>query len=101
MAKKSVIERNRKRMRVVARYAEKRARLKALLRAPGASDEEKWEARMSLQNLPRDASPVRLCSRCHFSGRGKSVYRKFGLGRNALRSAAVRGDIPGVVKASW
>ncbi len=101
MAKKSVLARNHKRMRTVARYAEKRAQLKALLRAPGVSDEEKWKARISLQKLPRDASPVRLCSRCHFSGRVKSVYRKFGLGRNVLRAAAVRGDIPGVVKASW
>ena len=101
MAKKSVLARNQKRIRTVARYMEKRAQLKAQLRDPAASDEQKWAARVSLQKLPRNASPVRVCSRCHLSGRGKSVYRKFGLGRNMLRAAAVRGDVPGVVKASW
>lgn len=101
MAKKSVIERNYKRQRIVRKYAERRAALKAILRDPRVSDEQRWEAQQALQKLPRNASPTRLRNRCHFTGRGQSVYRKFGLARNKLREAAMEGNVPGLVKASW
>ena len=101
MAKKSVIARNEKRQRTVHKYAERRAELKAALRNPRATDEERWEAQQALQKLPRNASPVRLRNRCHFTGRGQSVYRKFGLARNKLREAAMEGNMPGLVKSSW
>ena len=101
MAKKSMIARENKRTRMVAKYAEKRAALKAILRDVNASDDEKWEAQIALQKLPRDASPVRQQRRCQITGRPHAVYRKFGLCRNKLREAAMRGDVPGLVKASW
>ena len=101
MAKKSMIARENKRTRLVAKYAEKRAALKVILRDENASDEEKWDAQIALQKLPRDASPVRQRRRCQITGRPHGVYRKFGLGRNKLREAAMRGDVPGLVKASW
>ena len=101
MAKKSMIARENKRSRMVARYAEKRAALKAILKDVNASDDEKWEAQVALQKLPRDASPVRQQRRCQITGRPHAVYRKFGLSRNKLREAAMRGDIPGLVKSSW
>ena len=101
MAKASLIAREDKRARMVVRYAAKRARLKAVLRDVKASDDEKWEAQIKLQKLPRDASPVRRQRRCRITGRAHGVYRKFGLGRNKLREAAMRGDVPGLVKASW
>ncbi len=101
MAKKSMIARENKRSRMVARYAEKRAALKAILKDVNASDDEKWEAQVALQKLPRDASPVRQQRRCQITGRPHAVYRKFGLSRNKLREAAMRGDVPGLVKASW
>lgn len=101
MAKKSMIAREEKRARTVARYAKKRAALKAVLSDVNASDEEKWEAQVALQKLPRDASPVRGQRRCQLTGRPHAVYRKFGLCRNKLREAAMRGDVPGLVKASW
>jgi small subunit ribosomal protein S14 len=101
MAKKSMIARENKRTRMVAKYAEKRAALKAVLGDLNASDEEKWEAQIALQKLPRDASPVRQQRRCQITGRPHGVYRKFGLCRNKLREAAMRGDVPGLVKASW
>ena len=101
MAKKSVIEREKRRTRVVAKYAEKRAVLKAIIGNRSASDDERWEAQLKLQRLPRDASPVRQQRRCGLTGRPHGVYRKFGLGRNKLREAAMRGDVPGLVKASW
>ena len=101
MAKKSMIARENKRTRMVAKYAEKRAALKAVLGDLNASDEEKWEAQIALQKLPRDASPVRQQRRCQITGRPHVVYRKFGLCRNKLREAAMRGDVPGLVKASW
>jgi small subunit ribosomal protein S14 len=101
MAKKSMIAREKKRTRMVARYAEKRAALKAILKDVNASDDEKWEAQIALQKLPRDASPVRQQRRCQITGRPHAVYRKFGLSRNKLREAAMRGDIPGLVKSSW
>lgn len=101
MAKKSMIAREQKRARMVAKYAAKRAELKATLSNPNVSDEEKWDAQIALQKLPRDASPVRRQRRCQLTGRPHAVYRKFGLCRNKLREAAMRGDIPGLVKASW
>ena len=101
MAKKSMIAREKKRSRMVAKYAGKRAALKAVLNDPKASDDDKWDAQVALQKLPRDASPVRQQRRCQVTGRPHAVYRKFGLCRNKLREAAMRGDVPGLVKASW
>ena len=101
MAKVSMIERERKRALMVKKYAAKRAELKAIIKSPTASDEERWQAQLKLQALPRDASPVRMRNRCRVTGRPRGVYRKFGLGRNKLREAAMRGEIPGLVKASW
>ncbi len=101
MAKLSVMEREKKRAAVVAKYAARRAELKAIVGDRGASDDERWEAQLRLQKLPRDSSPVRLQRRCGVTGRPRAVYRKFGLGRNKLRDAAMRGDVPGLVKASW
>lgn len=101
MAKTSMIMRDKKRAKVVAKYAEKRASLKAIINSVTASDEEKWEAQVALQKLPRDASPIRQQRRCQLTGRPHGVYRKFGLCRNQIRESAMRGDIPGLVKASW
>ena len=101
MAKKSMIAREKKRARMVAKYAGKRAALKATLADVNASDDEKWDAQIALQKLPRDSSPVRQQRRCQVTGRPHAVYRKFGLCRNKLREAAMRGDVPGLVKASW
>ena len=101
MAKKSMIARENKRARTVARYAQKRAELKAVLKSATATDEEKWDAQIALQKMPRNASPVRQQRRCQITGRPHAVYRKFGLCRNKLREAAMRGDVPGLVKASW
>lgn len=101
MAKRSMIERELKREKTVAKFAAKRTELKAIIQDPSASDEARWEAQMKLQKLPRDASPVRIQRRCRITGRPHAVYRKFGLCRNKLREAAMRGDIPGLVKSSW
>jgi small subunit ribosomal protein S14 len=101
MAKASMIARENKRTRTVEKYAAKRQSLKAILADMKASDEEKWDAQVKLQKLPRDASPVRQQRRCQITGRPHGVYRKFGLCRNKLREAAMRGDIPGLTKASW
>src|SRR5690554_523820 len=101
MAKKSMINRELKREQTVAKYAEKRAAIKAIIANPQSSDEEKWNAQIALQKQPRDASAARLRNRCRVTGRPHGVYRKFGLGRNKLREAAMRGDIPGLVKSSW
>ena len=101
MAKKSMIARENKRAKTVAKYAKKRADLKAILADTSASDEEKWDAQVKLQKLPRNASPVRQQRRCQITGRPHAVYRKFGLCRNKLREAAMRGDVPGLVKSSW
>lgn len=101
MAKTSMIEREKKRNKVVRRYMAKRAQFKAIVKSPTAAEEEKREAMLELQKLPKNASPVRLRNRCSLTGRSKGYYRKFGLGRNKLREAAMRGDIPGLVKASW
>jgi len=101
MAKKSMIAREGKRARTVAKYAAKRAALKSVIRDVNASDDDKWEAQIKLQKLPRNASPVRKQRRCRITGRPHGVYRKFGLCRNKLREAAMRGDVPGLVKSSW
>ncbi|WP_372758659.1 30S ribosomal protein S14 [Litorivivens sp.] len=101
MAKQSMKAREAKRAKTVAKYAAKRAELKAILSSQSASDEEKWDAQIALQKLPRNASPIRQQRRCQLTGRPHAVYRKFGLCRNQLREAAMRGDVPGLVKASW
>jgi small subunit ribosomal protein S14 len=101
MAKKSMIERERRRAATVKRYAKKRAQLKAVIRSVSASDEERQAAMAKLTALPRDASPSRLRNRCAITGRPHGFYRKFGLARNKLREAAMRGEIPGLTKASW
>jgi small subunit ribosomal protein S14 len=96
-----MIAREAKRERMVQKYAAKRAELKAVISSPTASDDEKWDAQIKLQKLPRDSSPVRQQRRCQVTGRPHGVYRKFGLSRNILRQAAMRGDVPGLVKSSW
>jgi len=101
MAKKSMIAREHKRTRLVEQYAEKRAKYKAVLIDQNASFDEKMEAQRQLQTLPRDSSRSRGRKRCRITGRPHGVFRKFGLCRNKLREAAMRGDIPGLVKASW
>ena len=101
MAKLSVILRGQNRELMVKKFAARRAVIKSKLQNPKTGDEEREELRKKLQSLPRDASPVRLRNRCRLTGRPHGVYRKFGLGRNKLREAAMRGDIPGLVKASW
>ena len=101
MAKKSMIQRELKRAKLVAKYAEKRTALKATIRDPNSSDAERAAAQAKLNSLPRDSSPTRQRSRCAITGRPHGVYRKFGLGRNKLREAAMKGEIPGLTKASW
>jgi small subunit ribosomal protein S14 len=101
MAKNSMIARERKRNRLVKKYAVKRAELKAVISSATSSDEDRYAAQLKLQALPRDASPSRQRNRCRVTGRPHGYYRKFGLSRNKLREAAMRGDIPGLVKASW
>ena len=101
MAKKSMIERELKREKLVKRYAAKRAALKETIRNVQTSDEGRVAAQIKLNALPRDSSPSRLRNRCAITGRPHGVYRKFGLGRNKLREAAMKGEIPGLTKASW
>jgi small subunit ribosomal protein S14 len=101
MAKLALINRQLKREKLVARTAKKRAALKALIESPKLSDEDKFAARLKLQALPRNANPTRLRNRCAITGRPRGVFRKFGLGRNKLREYAMKGEIPGIVKASW
>jgi len=101
MAKKSMLAREVKRTQTARKFAQKRAELKAVIKNPNSSPEDVDAAVMKLQKLPRDASPTRQQRRCRVSGRPHSVYRKFGLGRNKLREAAMRGDVPGLVKSSW
>ncbi|MDT8427590.1 MAG: 30S ribosomal protein S14 [Pseudomonadales bacterium] len=101
MAKTSMVAREAKRTRTVAKFAAKRAALKAVISSSSASDDEKWEAQIKLQKMPRDASPVRQVRRCQITGRPHGVYRKFGMCRHKLREAAMRGDVPGLTKASW
>jgi small subunit ribosomal protein S14 len=101
MAKNSMIAREVKRARTVKRFAARRAELKAIIKNPNSVDEEREAAQVRLQSQPRDASPARQRNRCRITGRPHGYYRKFGLSRNKLREAAMRGDIPGLVKASW
>ena len=101
MAKKSMIQRELKRTKLVARQAEKRTKLKSIVRSIHSSDEERQQAQTKLNKLPRDGSPTRQRARCAVTGRPHGVYRKFGLGRNKLREAAMNGEIPGLTKASW
>ena len=101
MTRKSLIARENKRMKTVAKYAAKRAELKKTFLDMSKTDEERFEAYRKLQQLPRNASPSRVQRRCSITGRPHAVYRKFGLSRIKLREAAMRGDIPGLVKSSW
>ena len=101
MAKLALINREKKRRKAVAKFMAKRAELFAILNDANRSDEEKDEARAKLQKLPRNASPTRLRNRCALTGRPRGVYRKFGLARNKLRELALRGEVPGIIKASW
>jgi small subunit ribosomal protein S14 len=101
MAKTSMVEREKRRSRTVQKYAAKRAKLKELIRDPKTSDEERLDAQVQLQKLPRDASPTRGRNRCQLTGRPRGVYRKFGLARTKIREVASRGEIPGLVKSSW
>lgn len=101
MAKKSMVLRESKRLKVVQRYAKKRAELKRLIQSPATSEEKRQDALRSLQALPRDANPIRLRNRCAITGRSRGFYQKFGLGRNKLREQAMSGNIPGLSKASW
>jgi small subunit ribosomal protein S14 len=101
MAKLAVVNRDEKRRKTVAKFAAKRAELIATINNQKLSDEERAEARARLQALPRNASPTRLRNRCRITGRPRGVYSKFGLGRNKLREIAMRGEIPGMIKASW
>ncbi len=101
MAKKSMIQRELKRAKLVAKYAEKRAELKAVIRSVKSTDDERRAAQAKLNAMPRDASPTRQRNRCSITGRPHGVYRKFGLGRNKLREGAMKGEIPGLTKASW
>jgi small subunit ribosomal protein S14 len=101
MAKKSMVLREGKRLKVVQKYAKKRAELKKLIQSPSTSDEQRQDALHRLQMLPRDANPIRLRSRCAITGRSRGFYQKFGLGRNKLREQAMAGNVPGLTKASW
>ena len=101
MAKLALINRDEKRRQMVEKYAKKRAELIAIINNVSLSDVERYEARLRLQKLPRDASPVRLRNRCQITGRPRGVFRKFGLGRLKLRDLVMKGEVPGMVKASW
>ena len=101
MAKLAVINRNEKRKKLVAKYAKRRAALEAIVDNARVSDEERYAARLKLQQLPRNANPTRVRSRCSLTGRPRGVYSKCGLGRSKLRDFIMRGEVPGVVKASW
>jgi small subunit ribosomal protein S14 len=101
MAKKSMIAREAKRAQLIKKYENKRSELKELIRSPNTSYEDKETALLQLQKLPRDSSKSRLRNRCNLTGRPHGYYRKFGLSRNKLREATMRGDVPGLTKASW
>jgi small subunit ribosomal protein S14 len=101
MAKKSMIARDVKRTKLNQKFAQLRASLKEIVSGTNSTDEAVWDAQMKLQKLPRDSSAARQRRRCRITGRPHGVYRKFGLCRNKLREAAMRGDVPGLVKASW
>jgi small subunit ribosomal protein S14 len=101
VAKLSLINRDIKRQALVKKYAPKRQALEAIINDQSRSEEERFQARLKLQALPRNANPTRLRNRCEITGRPRGTYRKFGLGRIKLRESAMRGEIPGLVKASW
>jgi small subunit ribosomal protein S14 len=101
MAKTSIVNRNEKRRVLVKKFAAKRAALEAIANNLKLGQEERYDARLKLQKLPRDSSPVRVRNRCALTGRPRGTFRKFGMGRNKLREIAMRGEIPGVIKASW
>ena len=101
MAKLSVINRQEKRVKLVKKFASKRAGLVKIINDQSYSEEERFQARLKLQAFPRNANPTRLRNRCAITGRPRGVYSKFGLGRNKLREIAMRGEVPGMVKASW
>jgi small subunit ribosomal protein S14 len=101
MSKLALINRNEKRKKLVAKFAKKREALQAIIDNPKASEETRYEARLAIQALPRNANKTRIRNRCALTGRPRGVYSKFGLGRNKLREFAMRGEIPGIVKASW
>ena len=101
MAKLALINRDEKRRQMVEKYAKKRAELVAIINNVSLSDVERYEARLKLQKLLRDASSVRLCNRCQITGRPRGVFRKFGLGRLKLRDLVMKGEVPGMTKASW
>ena len=101
MAKRNMINRELKRIALVAKYAKRRAALKATISSVTATPEEKFAAVEALQKLPRDSSKSRVRNRCKITGRSRGVYKKFGLARHKLREAAMRGEVPGLTKASW
>ncbi|SET49819.1 SSU ribosomal protein S14P [Nitrosomonas marina] len=101
MAKKAIINRNKKRLKIVQKFSDRRQLLKTKINDQSLTEDERYEARLELQNLPRNSSPVRLCNRCTITGRSRGVYSKFGLGRSKLRDIAMSGKIPGIIKASW
>lgn len=101
MAKKSMLNRETKRAKLADRYAAKRAKLKEIIRSPKSTPAEREEAQLKFQALPRDASPSRKRNRCQITGRSRGYYRKFGLSRTKLREATMKGEIPGLGKASW
>jgi small subunit ribosomal protein S14 len=101
VTRKALINREQKRRKIVTKYAKTRTELKNLIVDTKLSNEERYSARLKLQQLPRNSSATRLRNRCALTGRPRGVYRKFGLGRNKLRDIAMRGEIPGMVKASW
>ena len=101
MAKLALINRNEKRREMVKKYSAKRVALLAVVNDASRTDEERFEARLKFQGLPRNSSPVRLRNRCKLTGRPRGVYRKFGLGRSKLRDFVMRGEVPGMTKASW
>jgi len=101
MAKQSLIQREEKREKLVAKFAKKYAELKGIANDAKKSDEERYLARLELQKLPRNAFPTRLRNRCVLTGRPRGTFRTFGLGRSKIRELAFKGDIPGVTKASW
>jgi len=101
MAKVSMMQRELRRAKTVAKFAARRAELKTIISSSESTPEERWEAQRKLQALPRNSSPTRQRNRCRLTGRPKGYYRKFGLGRNKLREATMRGDVPGLRKGSW
>jgi small subunit ribosomal protein S14 len=101
VAKLALIEREKKRARLAQKFSAKRAALKAIIEDTSKSEDERYEARLALQQLPRNANPTRQRNRCDLTGRPRGTFRKFGLARNKIREIAFRGEIPGVTKASW